>query len=215
MTPPGPRRPDFRGPMPISRPPDPLTPVAAPWPDAPRFVPEWPLPAYRHLPGHTPHPITHPEGHSHGADWEPPWLPPAQWAVNKPYLFGADLYHLGYLWESHEAWEGLWRQCSRESAEGCFLQALILNSAALLKARLGQWRGAANNSRKAWRLFARFREMEAPGADGRYMGLDPAAFQEALAACYQPLWSAAGHGETIGPPPRLPLRRTGVDEPGA
>ena len=85
------------------------------WPDAPRLAPERPLPARRFVPGHTPRPTE---------ELEP------------GFRFGIDLYHAGFLWEAHEAWEGVWKE-SRDP----LIQGLIQMAASLLKRHLGNERG--------------------------------------------------------------------------
>ena len=49
------------------------------------------------------------------------------------FLYGVDLYNHGYLWEAHEAWEGLWHQAKRDALQAEFLQGLIQCAAAALK----------------------------------------------------------------------------------
>ncbi|MEM8885982.1 MAG: DUF309 domain-containing protein [Planctomycetota bacterium] len=95
-----------------------LTPV---WPDAPRRVPGLRLPPYRFLPGVHARP-----GHDH-----------VQMA--DPFDSGVDLYHLGYLWEAHEAWEAVFREV--DGAERHFIQGLVQIAAAGIKRHLGNERG--------------------------------------------------------------------------
>ncbi|MCR4337131.1 MAG: DUF309 domain-containing protein [Candidatus Omnitrophica bacterium] len=92
------------------------------------------FPPYRFISGENPHPTESPQGHSyqkkeHGV--EPLIL--TQWAKNQDYLFAIDLYNYAFWWESHEAWEGLWRQTSSSDLSHQFLQGLIKISAAFLK----------------------------------------------------------------------------------
>ena len=113
------------------------------WPDAPRYCPHRIFPAYRFTPGLNLHPRGQVGGHSYGLLEEvPPYLPPNRWRENEVYLFGVDLYHYGYLWESHELWESLWHLTNKEEPEGQFLQGLIQNSAAKLKLHLNEFSGA-------------------------------------------------------------------------
>ncbi len=124
------------------------------WPEAPRYCPERPFPPYRFTPGFNPHPRQDPKGHAYGRTEErPAYLPPERWQENKTYLFGVDLYHQGYLWESHEAWESLWHLTDKEGVEGQFLQGLIQNSAAQLKAHLQEYKGARHLNQEATRRF--------------------------------------------------------------
>ena len=98
----------------------------------PRYCPQRALPAYRFVPGLDPHPVIDPAGHSYGkpeSSQRP--LPPGEWPRNEEYLYGVDLFNRRYYWEAHEAWESAWRACDRDSAQGQFLQGLILIAAAL------------------------------------------------------------------------------------
>ena len=99
------------------------------------------FPDYRYIPGENPHPTEHPHGHSFGkkAD-KPERLTLVNWQKNETYLFGIDLYNYAYWWESHEAWESLWRQFPKESLTADYLQGLIKISAAFLK-----WHGRNQN----------------------------------------------------------------------
>lgn len=96
-----------------------------------------PLPAYRYVPGRTPHPVRDRRGHSFGKAERVDVLDPERWRDCETYLFGVDLLNLGYWWEAHEALEGLWRAAGRESELGSLLQGLILVAAALLKHSMG------------------------------------------------------------------------------
>jgi len=101
---------------------DELTPV---WPDAPRKAPGLRLPAYRYVPGRHPR--------------------PAEATYDDPFAAGVDLYHSGYLWEAHEAWEV---EFHRADDRG-FLQGLIQLAAMLLKAHLGTEKGVRKRYRKS------------------------------------------------------------------
>ena len=69
---------------------------------------------------------------------------------HRVYRYGIDLYHYGYLWESHEAWESLWRiERIQNPSLADYLQGLIFNSAALLKLNVSSQEGAERHSRKA------------------------------------------------------------------
>jgi hypothetical protein len=169
------------------------------WPDAPRRCPERSLPSYRHVPGKTPHPVSDPNGHSFGNGTRLNVDPP--WESCEAYRYGIDLYHQGYLWESHEAWEPLWRMFGRASVEGCVIQALIRNCAALLKAHMGNRRGTFRHSRAAFALLGSV--LEQRGAGSRVLGLDVMDLMEQVDACYGEIWSGGNH---LGPPLRLNLR---------
>ena len=108
----------------------------------PRYT-DRPLPAYRHVPGKTPHPTRDPEGHSY--DRPPVSLPDLNhenWRKSEEYLFGIDLFNEGYWWECHEVLEGLWHASEIGSEAGHVLQAVILCAAAHLKVQTEQPVGA-------------------------------------------------------------------------
>src|SRR3989441_5753773 len=74
----------------------------------PRFT-DRPFPAYRFIPGQSPHPRRDPHGHSYGQpEPTPPPFMPEEWWDSEWYLYGIDLYNYGYWWECHEVFEGLW-----------------------------------------------------------------------------------------------------------
>ncbi len=125
------------------------------------------MPAYRHRPGQTPHPLRDPRGHSYGAaEPAPPRFDPATWSSCDDYLFGVDLYNLRYYWEAHEAWEGLWKTTGRKDRPGRFLQGLIQVAAAFLKDEMGVWEGARKLSAKG---LVKLRIVESSGS--HYCGL--------------------------------------------
>lgn len=101
------------------------------------------FPAYRFIPGRSPHPTRDPDGHSRGR--EPPvpaGFDPARWRDCETYLYGVDLFNHGYWWEAHEAWEGCWIAAGKTTPIGLFLQGLIQISAACLKNYQGHADGA-------------------------------------------------------------------------
>ncbi len=168
------------------------------WPEAPRLCPRRTFPSYRFTPGVTPHPRRDPQGHAYGKPEErPAYLPPERWRENDLYLYGVDLYHQGYLWESHEAWESLWHLTGKEDVEGQFLQGLIQNAAALLKVHLQHWDGARHLSREAHRRL----QFVEQSVSGRFMGIDVQGLVCDLGRYYSPLW--AGEEKVKGAPPRL------------
>lgn len=176
-------------------------PTAGPvCPEAPRWCPHAALPAYRHVPSVTPHPVTDPRGHSHGqAESSPPDLPPEAWRDNEAYLWAIDLYNQGYLWESHEVWEGLWRAAGRGSRQGQFYQGLIFNSAAQLKVLTGRLRGAATHGQRSLHRL----EHAAAGEDV-YMGLSLPSLTAALRTYYAPLWETPPGPPRTKPPCLIP-----------
>ncbi len=136
------------------------------WRNAPRHVPEMALPPYAYIPGRTPHPVNDPDGHMHDKEAE------------GGFLRGIDLYHAGYLWEAHEAWEGLWKSTS-DPVQREFLQALIQIAAALLKAHVGEETGARKLAAAARSRFQTV-VVETPNC----MGLDVTGLLRQIDACF-------------------------------
>ena len=149
----------------------------------PRLAPARSFPAYRYLPGETPHPTRDPRGHSYAvAEPASPAScpPPDEWRRSEEYLYAIDLYNHGYFWEAHESWELLWRAAPETSAQHVFLQALIQAAAASLQRRLGAEAGARRLARRA---AARLREVAA--AAPSCMGVDVLAFERGLLSHFE------------------------------
>jgi len=91
------------------------------------------FPAYRHVPGKTPHPTRAPEGHSFARELPPFSVDEQSWPTSEAYLYAIDLFNYGYYWEAHEELEALWHGAGRDTPVGTFAQALIQAAAALLK----------------------------------------------------------------------------------
>ncbi|MHC4938765.1 MAG: DUF309 domain-containing protein [Planctomycetota bacterium] len=104
------------------------------WADAPRRCPELRLPPVRFIPGVHPRPTESFAG----------------------FDAGVDLYHQGYLWEAHEAWETEFK-----GPDGEFIQGLIQMAAMLLKSHMGNETGVR-------KLYAKCRGKLA----GRCRGID-------------------------------------------
>lgn len=161
---------------------EPLTPPASP----PVRLTSRPLPAYRHVPGLTPHPVNHPAGHSYGAAEiviPPGSLElPEHWYDCEAYLFGVDLFNQAYFWEAHEAWEAIWHAVGHESLPGRFIQSLIQVSAALLKRHMEIDTGAHRLLAKAFAKLDLVEDwmMEAGQRSGAYMGLEVPAWRMAV-----------------------------------
>lgn len=182
-------------------PPRPLAPL---FPENRRYWPKRPFPPYRYVPGLNPHPTAHPRGHSWGREEIRSYRPPANWHENAAYLYGIDLYHQGFLWEAHECWEGLWRLVERQSAEGLFLQSLILNAAAQFKAHLGVLRGVTALSRHARECLQSVATMRGDHAGEGYMGLNLLDLLAQMDRHYNQVWSPGdGMARLVGPPPRF------------
>ena len=139
------------------------------------------FPAYRFLPGRTPHPRRNPHGHAFGQP-EPRPLPfePANWASSEAYLYGVDLCNGTYWWESHEVFEGLWHACGHKTEAGNFFQALIQFAGAHLKHALDKTAAAQN--------LARSGLLRLKNSPPHYMGLDTVAFADRV-----DVWLSQGH----------------------
>lgn len=145
----------------------------------PRYAAGRPFPPYAFLPGRDPHPTRDPAGHSYGREEAPRGaLPAARWRESADYLFGTDLYNHGFLWEAHEAWEGLWHAAKADRIQALFLQGLIQCAAAWLKIRMEQPAGLARLSALALEKL----DEVAAASGGAYMGLDLDAFRPAVRA---------------------------------
>jgi hypothetical protein len=176
----------------------------APWPGAPRYAPELPFPAYRFVSGLHPHPRRDPDGSLFGAPEYAPGLPPEHWAQDTSFLFGVDLYHAGYLWEAHEAWEAVFFS-EPTPIQKELIQALIQLAAALLTAHLGRTGGVRF---LAGRVVEKLDSVCWAVPEGqRYCGLD---VWELRTAVRTHLRAALGSDDSAyrpdGPAPRLHLR---------
>jgi uncharacterized protein len=156
--------------------PEQRAPRAEPAPADPAF-PRYtagPFPAYRFIPGLSPHPRRSPRGHSWGRP-EPrvQALDPEAWASCPLYLRGVDLFNHAYWWESHEAFEALWRGHVPDPT-AVFFQGLIQIAAAELKRLMGSERAA---QALYGRGLTRLRGVASP-----FLGLDVARFVEDVEA---------------------------------
>jgi DUF309 family protein family protein len=140
------------------------------WPEAPRHVPDAPLPAYRFVGGLHPHPRTDPRGSLHGTPHPVPGLPASRWREDRSWLLGIDLYHLGYLWEAHEHWEAVFF-ASQDEVHRTLVQALIQLAAALIQEHKGRAAGVALLVGELERKLRRVVAAVPPGE--RLAGLDP------------------------------------------
>lgn len=134
-----------------------------------RLCPHLALPPYRYLPGRNLHPD---EGH----------LPALG---NDAYLYGVDLYHAGFFFEAHEAWESLWLSLPKNDLKRTFLLGLIQNAAAQLKLTIGQPDPARLLSQRAMHYLELVRCHETP-----YMGLDLDQLVGDMLRHYEPLWQS-------------------------
>jgi hypothetical protein len=170
------------------------------WPDAPRYCPTRAFPPYRFVQGINAHPTEHRDGHRYGQPTAPVIPLDETWRENGDYLFGFDLYHQGYFWEAHEAWEGLWQLAHQRFVERELLQGLILNAAAQLKLHARNLRGAAIHSRRSTECMqAVLRAVD----DGRVFGLNVESIVNEYKSHYEPLWSLSEL--PFSPPPRFEI----------
>lgn len=144
-------------------------------PDIARYLPGRPFPSYAFLPGRDPHPTRDPRGHSYGVgEARAHYASPDRWSENEAYLYGVDLYNHGYLWEAHEAWEGLWHASKHDAVQAELLQGLIQCTAAALKVAMEQ----PNGVERLAALGTGRLETVVSRAGGHFMGLDVAAFRD-------------------------------------
>ena len=137
-----------------------------------------PFPPYSFLPGVNPHPSESPQGHSYRKS-EPLIVPLTvkNWPHNENYLYGIDLYNHQYWWESHEAWEGLWKASSDDLTRE-FLQGLIKVSAAFIKWELKTPRGLKIHYQSALQHLMTVAEKYSV-----YMGIDLLSYIGQLEQC--------------------------------
>jgi uncharacterized protein len=141
--------------------------MSAPPSPAPARYTRGPLPPYRFIPGRSPHPRRDPRGHGYGRpEPRPEVVDPAGWASCATYLRGVDLFNFELWWESHEAFEALWRGADG-SPPAAFFQGLIQVAAAELKRLM-------ENERAAQALYARGLA-RLGGVPSPFMGVDLAA----------------------------------------
>jgi hypothetical protein len=140
------------------------------WADAPRHVPDAVLPRYRFTGRPLPHPRTDAAGSLYGAPSHAPGLDADQWREDRSYLLGVDLYHQGYLWEAHEAWEAVYF-ASKDPVHRALVQALIQLAAALLQEHKGRARGVKLLVDAVRAKLGRAIDGVPPG--GRLAGIDP------------------------------------------
>lgn len=144
-----------------------------------------PFPPYRFLPGVNPHPSESPQGHSYGKP-EPVVAPLTitDWFKNEIYLYGVDLYNHRYWWESHEAWESLWKSHPKDKLTRDFLQGLIKVSAAFLKWELKTPGGVESHYQGAVKHF-----QKVAGEHPIYMGIDLPLHLKKLEQCFKAVHS--------------------------
>lgn len=136
-----------------------------------RLLPSAELPKYTYVPGSgSPHPLRDPRGHSHNRKYpNPPALTAETWAENRAFLWGIDLFNMGFYWEAHEEWERLLRSTTVDTVPGKFLKGLIKLSAAGVKVRERSLHGVRRHAASAGEVFA---DVAAEIGGDSYCGLD-------------------------------------------
>jgi predicted metal-dependent hydrolase len=102
---------------------------------------------------------------------------PDEWRENERYLYGVDLFNLGYWWEAHAEWEVLWQTIERSDVSGSFLQGLIQIAAALVQHRGGRTEGARRLASKG---VQKLRRVTRASKESHYMGVDVTALADDL-----------------------------------
>jgi hypothetical protein len=132
-----------------------------------------PFPAYRFVPGRTPHPTRDPAGHSYGHRPTPAASFDAErWYREDDYLYGVDLYNHGYWWEAHEAWESCWAAAGKLTPTGLFLQGLIQITAGCLKKHQGHTDAGRRLAQEGLDKF--------PLREHRFLGIELHSFRQSL-----------------------------------
>lgn len=145
---------------------------SGPEPGAPRYSSR-PFPAYRFLPGQSPHPRRNPRGHSFGCPEPAPAVVTVQnWQRSDWYRYGVDLFNYGYWWEAHEVFEALWDAAGHDTEAGQFFQALVHVAGANLKLEVENLASAVTLANNGLRRLARL--------PPHYMGVDLRELSERL-----------------------------------
>ena len=121
-----------------------------------RMLPNMELPPYTYVPGaKLPHPYRDARGHSHGR--KPATAKPfveADWADNRGYLWGLDLFNLGFYWEANEEWELVARHTPLDTLPNLFLRGMAKLAASGVKVREMSIHGVRRHAASAGELFA-------------------------------------------------------------
>lgn len=128
------------------------------------------LPPYSYVPGGPwPHPVSGEDGHMRGNAKELAVdICTDDVAKIERFRYACRLFHQGYYWEAHEAWEGLWMAEGRRGPVADTLRGLIKLAAAGVKVRQGQRHGVVTHARRASEVLSLVRALH-----GRWMrGLD-------------------------------------------
>ena len=121
-----------------------------------RLVPGYELPRYTFVPGSgTPQPFRDPRGHSYQKKpMTPRPLTDEDWADNRSYLVGLDLFNLGFYWEANDEWERLQKVSGAETMETTLLKGLVKLAAAGVKVREGSIHGVRRHAASSGEIFA-------------------------------------------------------------
>ena len=167
-------------------------------PQARRLLPEVVLPGTRFVPDLHPHPRRDPAGSLHDVPEPAPGLSADRWREDTSYLLGIDLYHQGYLWESHEAWEACWF-AAEDPLHRDLLQSLIQLAAAELQLHRGV---AAGVRTLAGRVALRLgRVVEAVGPESRLCGLAVGSLHRAVLRRFRGALAPGGDALETGTAP--------------
>lgn len=118
-----------------------------------RYAPDLSLPPYAYVPGLFPHPHSDSDGHHVET---PRFLGDvtARGVLDSGLMRrGIDLFHHGYYWEAHEAWETLWLAVGKDGPQAGLLKGLIKLTAAGVKARQGLPVGIQRHAARASQLL--------------------------------------------------------------
>ena len=165
---------------------------------AARYAPNIPLPPYSNVTGHElPHPVNDPAAHLYAQASQAHELPittsqlaalPSDPSSRRralatlitescQWLYALDLFHAGFYWETHEAWETFWNALGRTTPEARFLQGLIHLAAACVKIREGKPMGVSRHTKRAGELVG---DLEAANAGGT-LNLAPESLSAVIA----------------------------------
>ena len=113
-------------------------------------------PPYTFVPGSKiPHPYRDARGHSYGRKPGPhAALDPQRWADNRGYLWGLDLFNLGFYWEANEEWEAVARVTPADSLPNLFLRGMAKLAASGVKVREMSIHGVRRHAASAGEMFA-------------------------------------------------------------
>ena len=127
------------------------------------------LPPYSYVSGRHPHPLSDPAGHSYGQE-EVELLSDSDPAARRQFEYGVRLFNAGFYWESHEAWEAIWR-VAKSTANRRRLQALIKLAAAAVKGREMREVGVSRHLNRGAELLAQTSTEQADWMDVEWSAL--------------------------------------------